>query len=78
VGESKEVLQIDDTGIVVEELTAISRNLHGNTVGVFDVLLTELLEHAAETVIPALLLLGRLAGIRCSELDEQFITYCDL
>lgn len=75
LGRSKEGLQIDDTSIVVEELTTIPRYLHGNAIGVFDVLLTKFLEHAAETVIPTLFLLGCLAWVGCAELDEQFVTY---
>jgi hypothetical protein len=67
---SIEVLQVDDASIVVEIFTAVSRYLHGNTVGIFDVLLTEFLEYAAETVVPALLFLGRFAWVRCAELDE--------
>ena len=69
--------QIDDASIVVEKLAAIPSNLHGNTVWIFDILLAQLLQHAAETVVPALLLLGCLAGIRGSELDKQLITYME-
>jgi len=37
--------------------------------------LAKLLEHTAKTVVPSLLLLGRLARIRCPELDKQLVTY---
>lgn len=69
--------QVDDASIVVEKLAAIPSNLHGNAVWIFDILLAQLLQHAAETVVPALLLLGCLAGIRGSELDKQLITYME-
>jgi hypothetical protein len=66
----EQALHIDDTSIVLEKFTTKARNRRGNTVGIFDVLLAEILKHAAETVIPTLLLLGCLARIRCSKLDK--------
>lgn len=68
------ISQVDDSCVVIEKLTPISRYLFGNTVGIFDILLTELLQYAAETVIPPLLFLGRLARVCRSELDKQLIT----
>jgi hypothetical protein len=67
---AKTLSQVDHSSIVVEELATVARNLHGNTVGVFDVLLPQLLEHAAETVVPSLLFLGGLAWVRGTELHE--------
>lgn len=66
--------QVDNTGVIVEKFAAISRNLLGNTIWIFDVLRTKLLKYVAKTVVPSLPLLGRLAGVRCSELEKQFVT----
>lgn len=62
--------QVDNTRVIVEKFAAISRNLLGNTVWIFDVLRTELLKYVAETVIPSLPFLGRLAWVCCSELEK--------
>jgi hypothetical protein len=62
--------QVDHSSIVVEELATVARNLHGNAVRVFDVPLPQLLEHAAETVVPSLLFLGGLAWVCGAELHE--------
>jgi hypothetical protein len=68
--------QIDHSSVVVEELTTVARNLHGNTIGILDVLLPQLLEHAAETIVPPLLFLGSFAGVCGAELHEEFVA-CD-
>lgn len=66
--------QVDNTRVIVEKFAAISRDLLGNTVWIFDVLRAELLKYVAKTVIPSLSLLGRLAGVCCSELEKQLVT----
>jgi len=74
-GGAGKLLHVDDTSIVLEKFTAKPRNFRGNTVGILDVSLAEVFEHATETVIPALLLLGRLTGVGGSELNKQSVTY---
>jgi hypothetical protein len=67
--------QIDHSSIVVEELATVARNLHGNAIGVLDILLPQLLEHAAETIVPSLLFLGCFAGVCGAELHEELVAY---
>ena len=69
------ISQVDNASVIVEKLAAISRYLFGNAVWIFDVPLAELLEYAAETVVPPLLFFRRLAWVCCSELEKQLVTY---
>jgi hypothetical protein len=67
-------LQIYDAGIVVEELAAVLGYLRGDAIWVFNFLLAEFVQDAAETVIPLLLFLGRFAWVCSTKLDKQLFT----
>ena len=69
------ISQVDNPGVVTEELSTIFGDFPRNSVGILDVPLAKVFEHATETVIPALLLLGRLTGVGGSELNKQSVTY---
>lgn len=61
--------QIDHSSVVVEELTAIVRNLDGDALRVFDLLSTKLLEHTSKAVVPPLFLFVGLARIGRAKLN---------
>jgi hypothetical protein len=67
-------LQVDDAGVIVEELAAILGYLRGDAVRILDLLLAQLLQDAAETVVPQLLLFGRFAWVCSTKLHKQFLT----
>jgi hypothetical protein len=62
--------KIDDATVVIEELAAVLGYLRGDAVGVFNALLAEFLQDAAEAVVPLLLLILRFARIGRAELHE--------
>ena len=66
--------QVDNPGIVVEELLTVLDDLSRNFVWALDIFSTKVLENGAQTVIPLLLLFLCLAGIRSSELNEKLLT----
>jgi hypothetical protein len=66
--------EIHDARIVLQKLAAIARNLRGYTAGIFDAALAQVIQHAAETVVPLLFFLVRLAWVSRAELDEEFFT----
>jgi hypothetical protein len=68
------LLEIHNPRIVLQELAAIARNLRGYTAGIFNAALAQVIQDAAETVVPLLLFLVRLAWVSRAELDEEFFT----
>jgi hypothetical protein len=68
-------LQVDHSGVVVEELATILGYLRGNAIWVFDFFLAKFIQNTAETVVPLLFLLGCLAWVGSTELNKQFLTY---
>lgn len=66
--------KIDDATVVVEKLAAKLGNLRGDAVGVFNALLAEILQDAAEPVVPLLPIILRFARIGCAKLHEQSLT----
>ena len=69
------VSQVDNPGIVVEELSTVVGNLSRDAIGVLDVLLAKILQNASQTIIPLLLLFLCLARVGGSELNEELLTY---
>jgi hypothetical protein len=67
--------KIDDPRIVAQELATVPGNLRSDTTRVLDAPLAKVVQHAAEALVPMLLFLGRLAGIGCTELHKQSLTY---
>jgi hypothetical protein len=67
--------KIDHSSIVAQKLATVPGDLRSDTTRVLDAPLAEVVQNAAETLVPLLLLLGRLAGIGCTELHKQCLTY---
>lgn len=73
--KSKRQLQNDYSRFVIEESAPKLGDLHGNTIGIFDVLLSQLREDITQTIVPLLLLLSSLAWIGCTQLHEHFLPW---
>lgn len=69
------ISQVDNPGVVTEELSTIFGDFPRNSVRVLDVPLAEILQNASQTIIPLLFLFLRLARIGSPELDEKLLTY---
>jgi hypothetical protein len=67
--------QVDNPGVVIEELSTVFGDFPRNSVGILDVPLAEILQNASQTIIPLLFLFLRLARIGSPELDEELLTY---
>jgi hypothetical protein len=66
--------KINNPRVILQKLAPILRNLHGDAIRVFDALLAEFFQYAAEAIVPPLLLLGRLPRVRRAQLHEQCFT----
>ena len=69
------ISQVDNPGVVTEELSTIFGDFPRNSVGILDVPLAEILQNASQTIVPLLFLFLRLARIGSPELDEKLFTY---
>lgn len=68
------ISQVDDPGIVIEELSTVLGNLSCDTVGILDVLLAKILQNAAQAIVPLLLFFLRLARVGSAELYQELLT----
>jgi hypothetical protein len=69
------ISQIDNPGVVIEELSTVFGNFPRNSVGILDVPLAEILQNASQPIIPLLFLFLGLARVGSPKLDEELLTY---